>query len=119
MVQGLQMDSIKALVNEGATIHVLFSSGKLEEGSAKLPQGFEFNLGVSQIFEEEKNNFTIIKVDAIFEPQLKELKETRGEVMNDYQNYLETEWVKNLHETYKVNINHKNYKELKKRLSDQ
>ena len=119
MAQGLQMDSIKALVNEGATIHVLFSAGKLEEGSTKLPEGFKFNPGVSQIFEEEKNNFTIIKVDTIFEPQFKELKETRGEVMNDYQNYLETEWVKNLHETYRVKINQKNYKELKKRLSDQ
>ena len=117
MSQDLALDSIKALVNEGATIHVLFSSGKLEEGSAKLPEGYQFVTGVSDIFEEEKNNFTIIKVDTIFEPQLKELNETRGEVMNDYQNYLEAEWVKNLHNTYQVKINNKNYKELKKRLS--
>jgi len=117
MIEGLQNDSIKALVNEGATIHVLFSKGKLEEGSSKLPKTYQFELGVSKIFEEEKNNFTIIKVDSIFEPQLKELKDTRGEVMNDYQNYLEAEWVKELRKTYKIKVNNKNYKELKQRFS--
>ncbi len=118
MVQGLKNDSIKALVNEGATIHVLFSKGKLEEGSSKLPETYQLELGVSKIFEEEKNNFTIIKVDTIFEPKLKELKDTRGEVMNDYQNYLEAEWVKELRKTYKIKVNNKNYKELKQRFSN-
>ncbi len=118
MIQGLKNDSIKALVNEGATIHVLFSKGKLEEGSSKLPETYQFELGVSKIFEEEKNNFTIIKVDTIFEPQLKVLKDTRGEVMNDYQNYLEAEWVKELRKTYKIKVNNKNYKELKQQFSN-
>ena len=119
LAEGKHPDSIKSMVNEGATIHVLFSQGKLEEGSAKLPKGYTFKLGVSDIFEEEAHHFTIIKVANIFEPQWKELKETRGEVMNDYQNYLETQWVKNLRQTYSVKINKKNYKELKQRFSTQ
>ena len=118
MTEGIENDSIKALVNEGATIHVLFSKGKLEEGNSKLPEGYLLETGVSEIFEQKKNDFTIIKVDTIFEPQLKELKETRGEVMNDYQNYLEGEWVKELRNTYKVKINKKNYRELKERFSN-
>jgi peptidyl-prolyl cis-trans isomerase SurA len=111
------LDTIKESLNEGATIHVLFSKGKLEEGSSKLPEGYVLETGVSEIYETEPFNFTIIKTDAIFEPERKELKETRGEVMNDYQNYLEQEWVSELHNIYTVRINHKNYKELKKRLS--
>jgi peptidyl-prolyl cis-trans isomerase SurA len=118
MQQDLPVDSIKSLVNEGATIHVLFSKGKLEEGSLKLPLQYEFEQGVSEIFEEEKNNFTIIKASEIYEPQQKELMEARGEVMNDYQNYLEKLWVENLRNTYKVKLNHKNYRELKLRFSD-
>lgn len=118
MTEGFENDSIKALVNEGATIHVLFSKGKLEEGSSKLPEEYRLDPGVSEIFEQEKNNFTIIKVDTIFEPHLKELKETRGEVMNDYQNYLEGEWVIELRNTYKVKVNKNNYKELKQRFSN-
>jgi len=72
-------------------------------------------MGVSEIYEEEADNFTIIKVDTIFDPKLKKLNETRGEVMNDYQNSIELKWVEDLHETYTVKINQKNYKELKQR----
>ena len=119
LLRNIPSDSIKSTVNEGATIHVLFSKGKLEEGSSKLPQEYTFAMGVSDIFEEDKMDFTIIDVDTIFEPELKDLKETRGEVMNDYQNYLEKEWVKELHEAYQVKVNQRNYKELKKRLTSQ
>ena len=119
LTEGKAPDTIKSMVNDGATIHVLFSKGKLEEGSSKLPEGYTFELGVSQIFEEEMHHFTIIKVEDIFEPQPKELKETRGEVMNDYQNYLETQWVKDLRQTYKIKVNQKNYKELKQRFTSQ
>ena len=97
LIQNIDTDSIKNSVNEGARIHVLFSKGTLEEGSSKLPADYSFSQGVSEIFEEEADNFTIIKVDTIFAPELKELKETRGEVMNDYQNYLELQWVEELH----------------------
>lgn len=119
LAEGKHPDTIKSMVNEGATIHVLFSKGKLEEGSSKLPEGYTFNLGVSQIFEEEPHHFTIINVEDIFEPQPKELNETRGEVMNDYQNHLEKEWVKDLRRTYKIKVNQKNYKELKQRFEGQ
>lgn len=115
LIQNIETDSIKNSVNEGARIHVLFSKGTLETGSSKLPADYSFSQGVSEIFEEEADNFTIIKVDTIFAPELKELKETRGEVMNDYQNYLELQWVEELHNKYPVKINQKNYKELKKR----
>ncbi|WKK67457.1 peptidylprolyl isomerase [Lutimonas zeaxanthinifaciens] len=115
--QGESTASIKDKVNEGATIHVLFSKGKLEEGSSKLPKGYTLEEGVSKIYEENEDDFTIIRVDHLFGPQWKTLNETRGEVMNDYQKYLEDQWVKNLHKKYQVKINHKNYKELKKRFS--
>ena len=116
LLQNMPADSIKSIVNEGATVHVLFSKGKLEEGSSKLPEGYTLNVGVSDIFKEDTMNFTIIDVDTIYEPELKELQETRGEVMNDYQNYLEKEWVKELRNQYDVKVNQRNYKELKKRL---
>ncbi len=115
LLENMDTDSIKNSVNEGATIHVLFSKGTLEEGSSKLPSKYKMGAGVSKIYEEEEDNFTIIKVDTIFEPKLKELNETRGEVMNDYQNYLELNWVKELHKIYTVKIYKKNYKELKQR----
>ena len=113
LISNIDTDSIKSSVNDGATIHVLFSKGRLEEGSSKLPEAYQLEEGVSEIYEVDALNFTIIKVDKIYEPQMKELNETRGEVMNDYQNYLEEQWVKELHKMYQVKVNKKNYKELK------
>ena len=115
LIDNMDTDSIKNSVNEGATIHVLFSKGTLEEGSTKLPTKYVLSMGVSEIYEEEAGNFTIVKVATIFDPKLKELNETRGEVMNDYQNSLEVKWVEDLREIYTVKINQKNYKELKQR----
>lgn len=118
LLNGRSSESIKEAINEGATIHVLFSQGKLEEGSSKLPQGYLFKLGVSEIYEEGENQYTLMRVDRIYPETRKELNEARGEVLNDYQNYLEEQWVMDLRETYAVKINKRNYKQLKSRLEN-
>jgi len=115
--EGKSTDEIKKLVNEGATIHVLFSSGTLEEGSTKLPKDYLFSLGVSKIYNDKENHYTVIKVDKIIPSSTKKLDKTRGEVINDYQNYLEEQWVKSLHDTYSVKINKRNLKKLKTQFS--
>lgn len=111
--EGKTVSEIKDLLNEGATIHVLFSNGTLEEGSGKLPGNYIFTNGVSDIYDDNDNHYTIINVSHIIPPVAKKLNESRGEVINDYQNYLEDIWVKNLKEIYKVKLNKKNLKKLK------
>ena len=116
LVSGKSASAIRDMLNEGATIHVLFSEGKLEEGSSKLPEGFEFVEGVSDIYEEGSNQFTLIRVDRIYPSTRKELNEARGEVLNDYHNYLEKKWVEDLRASYEVRINKRNVKNLKTKL---
>jgi peptidyl-prolyl cis-trans isomerase SurA len=118
LLAGRSAEFIKESMNEGATIHVLFSKGKLEEGSSKLPEGFIFKEGVSDILKEGENLFTIIRVDRIYPETRKELNEARGEVLNDYQNFLEEKWVADLRETYEVKVNKRNYRNLKTRLEN-
>ena len=113
LLVGKSPESIKESLNEGATVHVLFSQARLEEGSSKLPPGFRFEKGVSEIFGEGENQFTILRVDRIYPETRKELKEARGEVLNDYQNYLEKQWVTELRDTYTVKVNKRNYRNLK------
>ena len=108
------IDQIKELVNEGATIHVLFSKGILEEGSSKFPKGYKITKGVSKIYNPEKNQYTIIDVYKIMEPIQKKLEETRGEVINDYQKELEERWTTDLRNKYHVKMNKKNLKKLKR-----
>ncbi len=113
--QGKTVDEIKNLVNEGATIHVLFTSGTYEFDSSRLPKGIEIKKGVSKIVENKKNDFKIVRIKEVLEEAPKKLDETKGKVISDYQDYLEKEWIKNLHKTYTVEVNKKTLKKLKKR----
>lgn len=114
LLEGRNMEEIKAQVNEGATIHVLFNEAFLELPSNKLPLNFEEQIGVLKVYAEDESHFTVVKVLELMPPRPKTLKENRGQVMNDYQNHLEREWVKSLHRKYKVSYNEKEVKRLEK-----
>ena len=116
MIGGKSTDQIKEKVNEGATIYVLFSPIWVELPSEKLPENVVLKKGVSQIYVEENNHFIILNIKEILDPKPKTLEENRGQVLNDYQNYLEREWVKSLREKYKVVINEGEVKKLKNKL---
>lgn len=68
-------------------------------------KGFEsWNLGLSSIVETNKG-FEFIRYIEIIENEPKPLSDIRGQVIADYQDYLEKEWIKSLKEKYKVEIN--------------
>jgi peptidyl-prolyl cis-trans isomerase SurA len=80
-----------------------------------LPEGFKFtSLGVSDVIQIDKTNFAVIKTLEILEPAPMQFKEAKGRVMNDYQQYVEQEWVKQLKATYPVKVNQKTVKKLVK-----
>ncbi len=114
LLEGRSMEEIKAQGNEGATIHVLFNEAVLELPSNKLPLNFEEQIGVSKVYAEDDKHFTVVRVLELMPPRPKTLKENRGQIMNDYQNHIEKEWVKSLHRKYKVSYNEKEVKKLEK-----
>jgi peptidyl-prolyl cis-trans isomerase SurA len=106
------IDEIKKLINDGATIHVLFTNGILEENHKRLPKSFVLSHdGVSEVFDE-LNNFVVVKVNKIIESTPMLLKETRGRVINDYQEELDKNWIKELRQKYPVRINKKVLKKI-------
>jgi len=114
--EGKGLDEIKQIVNEGATIHVMFSKGIVEANNNKLPKKFTFTTeGVSEIFNEDNVNFLVVKVNKIIAPKPMELKEAKGKVINDFQDYLDQEWIKELKNRYQVKVN----KRVLKRLVEQ
>ena len=48
---------------------------------------------------------------------IKTLEECKGKLVNDYQQYLESNWVSNLKSEYKVNINNDVFEKVKKEIS--
>ncbi len=113
--EGKTTKEIKDLVNEGPTIHVLFTSGKFEIDSKKLPKNLEIKEGVSKIFKDKNNDFKIVRIKKIIPESTKEFENTKGKVISDYQEYLEKEWIIDLHNKYKVNVNKKTLKKIKKK----
>lgn len=113
--EGKSIEKIKESVNEEPTIHVLFKEGTYEVSSNKLPSNFDSKLGVSNIIKEDEKHYTIVNVLEILPITQKELKDNRGKVISDYQDYLEKEWIKTLRKNYKVTINKKTLKKLKKK----
>lgn len=108
------IEEIKDLVNKNPTIHVLFSKGIIALGNKKLPKDFVAKKGVSTIYNEGKNQFVVVNVKEVLAPTLKEFKEAKGLVMNDYQEYLEKKWIKELRETHQVKINKRALKKITK-----
>lgn len=54
----------------------------------------------------EKNNRNyLINILQIIEPQNKTFEEAKGQLVSDYQTYLEKEWLENLRKKYSVTIN--------------
>lgn len=58
-----------------------------------------------QITREGGSNFN--KIEKLLPPGLKTLKEARGYVIADYQDYLEKKWIEQLQKEYPVNTNQK------------
>ena len=52
----------------------------------------------------------LIEIVKKIQPRPKELDETRGKVISDYQEFLEKEWIKKLKKKYKVEIKKKEFK---------
>ena len=62
---------------------------------------------------KDGNQYIVLKLKEVIESKVPELEKIKGKVINDYQNYLEKEWIKELKAKYPVEINQKNWKKLR------
>ncbi len=106
-------DKIKARYNTGDKVQVILTEGVYEVGHRQLPSQFKAEPGVSEVYGAN-GTFTVVKVDKVLPVSVKEFDSVRGRVMSDYQNYLERQWVESLRNKYKVEVNMKALKKIKK-----
>ncbi|MES2561074.1 MAG: peptidylprolyl isomerase [Bacteroidota bacterium] len=100
---GKSGEEIKAKVNKKMAGSLVISENKYEQADA---QGEKYwsKKGVVDM-PNEPNVFKFLVVEGIVAPEPKALKESRGLVTSDYQNYLEKEWIKELRAKYPVSVN--------------
>ena len=115
--KGTSVEEIKEQFNSSGSSQVMVSSGVVEEGYSRLPENFEVNMGVSQVFEKQDNGFyKVVRVNEILEPSLKTFEEAKGAVINDYQQQLEKEWLQSLRNGRNIEVNAKVFNKVKKEI---
>lgn len=107
---------IKNEVNKGDVTLVLFSEEELAKGDAILPKNFSAEKG-KIVFLEEENFKTLIMIKEILPSRIKTFEETKGEVINDFQESIENTWLDHLKVKYPVKVNEKTLKKARKELS--
>jgi len=85
-----------------------------EKTDAIFPKDFIFKKGISEVLQVDKQ-FMVVAIDETLPAQAKELTETRGRVISDFQDYIEKNWIAELQNRYPVTINKKSLKKLKKK----
>ena len=105
-------DFIKTNLNTKEVVNVMTKQETYEEGAENFPKNLKIKMGVSEIYKEGTFYF-VNKVLKIIPPSGKTLDDTRGKVINDYQQYLEDNWVSNLKKEFKVNVNQEVFGRLK------
>lgn len=98
--------SYKALektFNKNAPLTLEVAEGLFQKGDNEILDQIEWKPDTTTIEKNGRIHYVIIS--EVQEPRLKELNETRGMVISDYQEYLEQEWLKELKTKYPVNYN--------------
>jgi peptidyl-prolyl cis-trans isomerase SurA len=75
--------------------------GMFEEGNDALPKNLKQEVGVSEILKDGDYYF-VTMVNKILPAGPKSLDECKGKVINDYQQYLEQNWVNELKKEFTI-----------------
>ena len=114
--QDKTVDFIKEKLNlKDGVVNVMSKVGVFEEGNEVLPKNLKFETGISEIIKEGEYYF-VAKVNKTLPAGSKTLEECKGKVINDYQQYLEENWVKDLKNEFKVALNQAVFEKVKKQL---
>ncbi len=98
------LESIKKILNSDNAQKVIFTSGIMTADHQALPKDFNFEKGVSKIYYHN-DAYQVIKVNKVLPEAQKTIEEARGAIISDYQNEVEKNWIGELKNKYRVDIN--------------
>ncbi|WP_196889400.1 peptidylprolyl isomerase [Aureivirga sp. CE67] len=99
------LSKLREEFNKDKNSVILFKEGVFETTEGVLPKGMKMKKGVSKVMKEGQNQYVVIFVKDVLKAGPKELKEVRGQVISDYQGYIENEWVNDLRNKHEIIIN--------------
>jgi peptidyl-prolyl cis-trans isomerase SurA len=113
--QNQSAEAIKTKLNIKGVVNVMTNAGIFEEGNDVLPKGQKFEAGVSGILKEGEY-FFVTKVHKVLPAGPKTLEEAKGRAINNYQQYLEDNWVTDLKKEFRVSVNPVVFDKVKKQI---
>ncbi|MFD2565471.1 peptidylprolyl isomerase [Aquimarina rubra] len=113
---GKSIEEIKKEVNTSDDNKVIFSEEEITKGENDVFINFSGKKG--QVVSMNQDNYiTLFKVLEIMPSRVKTFEETKGRVINDFQEDLERKWLNELRKKYSIELNKKTLKKIKKELS--
>ncbi|MCC1485038.1 peptidylprolyl isomerase [Winogradskyella immobilis] len=101
---GKKNTEIEKILNSDKSQKVIFTKGIFETSNDKLPQTLVLEEGVSNVYVHNEG-FHVLQINKVLKSKPKTLEETKGTVINDYQNHIENQWIDGLKKRFKVNVN--------------
>ena len=98
------IEKIQAKMNKKSSLNMDVKEGLFIKGENAFVDQVEWTEGVSDLIYDNQN-VKMVYVEEVVAPQVKELKETKGLVTSDYQDFLEKQWLTELKAKYPVRIN--------------
>lgn len=99
--------------NPNAKVSVI--NGKYEKGQYDVVDNIKWEVGTTPIVKQNDSSYQFIRVKAIANPEPKTLKEAKGFVVSDYQEYLEKAWLEELKNKYPIVVNEAVFQSLVKK----
>ncbi len=118
MKKGKTKEEIEAALNTDSENNVIFTKGIFSVDDGKLPSDLSFQKGLGKIYQHN-DAFHVIDVINVLPAGDKTLQEARGNVVNDYQTQIETDWIKELYARFDVVVNEKALKAVKSKIKNQ
>jgi len=108
-------DFIKEKLNVKGKVEIIEKTGLFEIGAEELPKHKNYRKGVTDIVKEGGYYF-VTRINEELGKGDKTLEEIKGKVINDYQQYLEQNWVNELKKEFSIKVNENIFAKVKTQL---
>ncbi len=98
-------EEILTAANANAPLSLQINAKKFIKGENEYVDAVDWKVGIASDIKTKDGSYIIVDIHEVLAAGVKELSETRGKVISDYQNALEAEWIASLQEKYSVSIN--------------
>ena len=115
--KGATPQEIKDKLNTAEVVNVMATQSTLEIGSTQLPKDTKQEVGISEISQQGEYYFVTNVLKVIPESE-KTFDECKGKIINDYQQYLEQNWVNELKKEFTIKINQTTFEKVKSKIKN-